>query len=210
MNFEPDYYKRLGISENAPEEVIKASYRALAKKYHPDVNSSADASETFKKLTDAFDCLSDSKRRHDYDSYLMKHKFENGEFAKSDGPLFYSQEVKVKKSPWRVFLSVLWFIIVTIVNTPIYLMRLVVKLIKYLLLWIVFFLVWSFIVMGLSSIVYYRNFSLLDLPKGSFVSNVANVIYVVVAAILGIYFIYLAIRETFIIENSPNIEGNKK
>lgn len=89
-------------------------------------------------------------------------------------------------------------------------MRLVVKLIKYLLLWIVFFLVWTFIVMGLSSIVYYRNFSLLDVPKGSFVSNAANVIFVVVVAVLAIYFVYLAIRETFVIENNPNIEGNKK
>lgn len=103
MNFEPDYYKRLGISENAPEEVIKASYRALAKKYHPDVNSSAEASETFKKLTDAFDYLSDSKMRHDYDSYLMKHKLDNGEVRKVGWPTFLLSRGKSKEKSMANF-----------------------------------------------------------------------------------------------------------
>lgn len=63
-----DYYKTLGVSRNASEADIKSAYRKLAKKYHPDVNKgNAQAEEKFKAISEAYDVLSDKKKREEYD-----------------------------------------------------------------------------------------------------------------------------------------------
>ena len=60
-----DYYDVLGISRNADAAAIKKAYRKLAKKYHPDTNQgNADAEKKFKEVTEAYDVLSDPKRRN--------------------------------------------------------------------------------------------------------------------------------------------------
>lgn len=61
------YYAILGISERANFQEIKKSYRKLAKKYHPDRNKSANAEETIKKINEAFEILSDRRKRKQYD-----------------------------------------------------------------------------------------------------------------------------------------------
>ena len=63
-----DYYKILDVSRNATEKEIKSAYRKLARKYHPDVNKSKDASEKFKDVNEAYEVLSDPQKRHRYDS----------------------------------------------------------------------------------------------------------------------------------------------
>ncbi|MFD0899020.1 molecular chaperone DnaJ [Actinomadura sediminis] len=66
---EKDYYKVLGVSKTASQEEIKKSYRKLARKYHPDANKGdADAEDRFKEVSEAYDVLSDEKRRKEYDS----------------------------------------------------------------------------------------------------------------------------------------------
>jgi len=50
-------YKLLEIEENASKEDIKRAYRRLAKKWHPDVNNSPDATEKFKKINEAYQTL---------------------------------------------------------------------------------------------------------------------------------------------------------
>lgn len=63
-----DYYKILGISKNATEVEIKQAYRKLAKKYHPDSNpNTPNAEENFKKITEAYEILSDASKRKLYD-----------------------------------------------------------------------------------------------------------------------------------------------
>lgn len=52
-----EYYKTLGIGYGASSQEIKRAYRKLAKKYHPDVNSSRDASKRFTKITKAYNAL---------------------------------------------------------------------------------------------------------------------------------------------------------
>lgn len=62
-----DYYKILGVSKGASEEEIKKAYRKLALKYHPDKNKAANAEEKFKELAEAYEILSDKKKRDIYD-----------------------------------------------------------------------------------------------------------------------------------------------
>jgi DnaJ-class molecular chaperone len=65
-----DYYKVLGVSRSASAEEIKKAYRRLARKHHPDVNpNDKDAEEKFKAVSEAFEVLSDPKKREVYDRY---------------------------------------------------------------------------------------------------------------------------------------------
>jgi len=61
------YYAILGVSHNANFLEIRKSYRKLAKKYHPDRNKSPLAEETIKKINEAFEILSDRRKRKQYD-----------------------------------------------------------------------------------------------------------------------------------------------
>jgi curved DNA-binding protein len=63
-----DYYKTLGVERNASEEEIRKAYRKLAKQYHPDYNpNDKKAEEKFKEINEAYEVLSDSKKRSHYD-----------------------------------------------------------------------------------------------------------------------------------------------
>jgi len=65
---EKDYYKALGVSKGASADEIKKAYRKLARKYHPDANKGDAASEErFKEISEAYNVLSDAKRRKEYD-----------------------------------------------------------------------------------------------------------------------------------------------
>ncbi len=65
---EKDYYKALGVSKGASADEIKKAYRKLARKYHPDANKGDAASEErFKEISEAYNVLSDNKRRAEYD-----------------------------------------------------------------------------------------------------------------------------------------------
>jgi len=63
-----DYYDILGVSKNADEKEIKSAFRRLARKYHPDVNKSPDASSKFKDINEAYEVLSDPQKRQRYDN----------------------------------------------------------------------------------------------------------------------------------------------
>ena len=62
-----DWYSILQVHESAEPEVIEAAYRRLARKYHPDVNTSPNATETMQRLNDAYAVLSDPGKRSAYD-----------------------------------------------------------------------------------------------------------------------------------------------
>ncbi len=63
-----DYYKVLGVERDASQEVIKKTYRKLAMKYHPDQNrGNKQAEEKFKDINEAYEVLSDPKKRERYD-----------------------------------------------------------------------------------------------------------------------------------------------
>ena len=78
-----DYYSILGIAKNAPDKDVKAAYRRMARKYHPDVNPGDKVAEArFKEINEAFEVLSDADKRKKYDQYGSD--YENAEaFARA-------------------------------------------------------------------------------------------------------------------------------
>jgi curved DNA-binding protein len=62
-----DYYEELGVPRDAEQDAIRRSYRKLARKLHPDLNSDSDAEDRFKELGEAYEVLSDPDKRERYD-----------------------------------------------------------------------------------------------------------------------------------------------
>src|ERR1700742_2784753 len=63
-----DYYRTLGVERGASEDDIRKAYRKLARKHHPDLNPGDKAAEDrFKKVQEAYDILSDPKKKQMYD-----------------------------------------------------------------------------------------------------------------------------------------------
>ncbi|MBX2932026.1 MAG: DnaJ domain-containing protein [Chitinophagaceae bacterium] len=63
----PDYYKIFGLPKTATKEEVKKRYRELAKKYHPDVNKSPDATAKMQEIQEAYYILYDDEARSRYD-----------------------------------------------------------------------------------------------------------------------------------------------
>ncbi|MFI5956214.1 DnaJ C-terminal domain-containing protein [Cryptosporangium sp. NPDC051539] len=64
-----DYYDVLGVERTASQEDVQRAYRKLARTYHPDVSTAADAEETFKRINEANGVLSDPELRSRYDKF---------------------------------------------------------------------------------------------------------------------------------------------
>ena len=77
--YEKDFYKVLGVDKQAGEDEIKKRYRALARELHPDKNKGdAAKEEKFKGISEAYEILSDTKKRAEYDE--ARALFERGGF----------------------------------------------------------------------------------------------------------------------------------
>jgi molecular chaperone DnaJ len=71
-------YKALGVEKNATKDEIKKAYRQLAKKYHPDVsNGDKNLEEKFKEVSEAYEILSDEKKRKEFDRYGEVNRNQN-------------------------------------------------------------------------------------------------------------------------------------
>lgn len=81
---EKDYYAALGVPKDASADEIKKAYRKLARQYHPDTNKGDQkAEEKFKEISEAYDVLSDEKRRKEYDE--ARSLFGGGGFGSPGG-----------------------------------------------------------------------------------------------------------------------------
>jgi molecular chaperone DnaJ len=87
-----DFYRILGVAENASAEEIKKAYRKLAKQYHPDANpNDASAADRFKEISEAYSVLSDDDKRKQYDQMRKFGSFggfrpPGGGFGRGPGP----------------------------------------------------------------------------------------------------------------------------
>src|SRR4030067_2950906 len=81
-----DYYKTLGVSEDATSEEIKKTYRKLAFQYHPDRNPGSD--EMMKEINEAYAVLSDPRKKREYDSYRRSY----GSFARDRFRQAYTEQ----------------------------------------------------------------------------------------------------------------------
>jgi molecular chaperone DnaJ len=80
-----DYYKALGVSENATEKELRRAYRKLAKQYHPDQNPGSE--ERFKEISAAYDVLGDPDKRKEYDEVRRLGPLRGlGGFGGADAP----------------------------------------------------------------------------------------------------------------------------
>lgn len=79
-----DYYQILGVDPDADSKTIKAAYRKLARKYHPDVSDQPGAEDKFKEASEAYEVLGNEKRREEYDE-LRRHGGRSGQFEPPPG-----------------------------------------------------------------------------------------------------------------------------
>lgn len=84
MDFK-DYYKTLGVASDAKPDEIKRAFRKLARKYHPDVNSSPEAEARFKDVNEAYEVLKDPERRAAYDQLGQEPPSASGGFRPPPG-----------------------------------------------------------------------------------------------------------------------------
>ncbi len=86
-----DYYQTLGVGRSASDDDVRKAYRRLARKYHPDLNPGDKASEErFKQVQEAYDILSDGKKRKMYDQFgfYSEQGFPGGGAQQPGGPGF--------------------------------------------------------------------------------------------------------------------------
>lgn len=88
-----DYYTVLGVEQNADLETIKKVFRQEIAKYHPENNSSPEARETFNLLIEAFNVLSDKKKRKAYNEMLVKQE--------TSKPIVVSQKEEKTYEEWQ-------------------------------------------------------------------------------------------------------------
>ena len=94
-----DYYSILNIPSNSTKQEIIKAFRELAKKYHPDKNSSANASDKFREVFEVYEVLKNEEKRKDYDRYWnLKYKSNKSSSEHSYEPEFKEQREYAKKT----------------------------------------------------------------------------------------------------------------
>ena len=80
VKHQQDYYKTLQVHPDAAQEIIDAAYRALSKKYHPDISKHPRANEHMMEINLAYGVLSEPLKRKQYNLELIRSARSNGGF----------------------------------------------------------------------------------------------------------------------------------
>lgn len=97
MSHRRSYYEVLGVAPTASQAQIRAAFRILARRWHPDANrEDAEAEREFKRISRAYEALGDADRRAAYDQRRERGRFagpggsERASFNVDEGPLYHS------------------------------------------------------------------------------------------------------------------------
>lgn len=92
------HYDNLKIARNAPEEVIRAAYRTLSQKYHPDLNqSNLEAAKIMRIINAAYEVLSDPEKRRAHDKWIAQQEMTSYESKSSQGQTSYTSTTATPK-----------------------------------------------------------------------------------------------------------------
>ncbi|MBS1724951.1 MAG: DnaJ domain-containing protein [Armatimonadetes bacterium] len=91
---EPTFYETLGLTSGASAEDVKRAYRRLARKLHPDVNSNPGALEEFHRVQEAYEALSDPRRKDAYDAILRVRANREQATAKAQKARLEEEDLK--------------------------------------------------------------------------------------------------------------------
>ncbi|WP_020072498.1 J domain-containing protein [Faecalispora sporosphaeroides] len=143
-----DYYEILGINKNATQQEIKRAYRSLAKKYHPDLNDAQNANAFFRLIQDAYENLSDTESRSQYD---IAQRSQSPFNSQSDIKTSTVNEKKNEKTPTnQTWLTKVLKILIRLLLLPFYPIVKLLFLLLVMLLGITNFL--SKVIVALSAI----------------------------------------------------------
>lgn len=101
MSTKRDYYEVLGVSKTASEAELKSAYRKKALQWHPDRNKAADAETKFKEINEAYQVLSDAKKKQAYDQF--GHTPFDPSASSRQGPFQYSYSTGGGTNPFADF-----------------------------------------------------------------------------------------------------------
>ena len=90
-----NYYEILEVDKNASDEIIKVAYKALVKKYHPDLkegNAKINAEDKIKQINEAYDILSNPEKKYEYDQNLI-----NEDISKEQYEIVLNENMNLKK-----------------------------------------------------------------------------------------------------------------
>ena len=90
-----NYYEILEVDKNASDEIIKVAYKALVKKYHPDLkegNAKINAENKIKQINEAYDILSNPEKKYEYDQNLI-----NEDISKEQYEIVLNENINLKK-----------------------------------------------------------------------------------------------------------------
>ena len=84
MDISKDYYATLGVLPSAEDYIVQAAYKALCKRFHPDVYKGADAHERMAAINEAYEVLGDSSKRAEYDRRRGETTSDDSDFFNDD------------------------------------------------------------------------------------------------------------------------------
>ena len=93
------HYDNLKVARNAPPEVIRAAYKTLTQKYHPDKNSDPDAARIMRLLNQAYDVLSDPASRAKHDEWIRRQEAGSSVWADAEDEDFRDDEEEPSPPP---------------------------------------------------------------------------------------------------------------